>query len=161
MVYWEMRMECLSERGDMSSISEKKLILNLYAVIHKKSTVFLGKTFFHVMFFLSGYIVGYHLAVSHIVRESGVLFRPSIEIWEIRVVFQPFACSYLEILNKLGHGKCRRERYKNVYVVGHSANAEEFSSNIIDETEGIGVEIPLFFYHDSFFASMSAKHNVV
>ena len=161
---WCMDVPCcqpLGERRHRYSVFEEVFFADGNSILDKERTVFFGKTDSTVMLLLSGYIPCYHFAVAHTVCKSRVLFGPSVKGREMRVGFQPFACSHLEILHELGHGQCGRKRDENMHVVWHTADTIQLPSDIVDEAKDIRIEFTLVFDTDSALTPMSAKNNMV
>lgn len=110
--------------GEMRlSVLEEVLLLDLHAVLNQKRTVLLCKCLATVMSFLLVDIPHYHVSVAQVVRKCGILIGPSVEKWKVRVLFEPLAGGYFELLYKLGHRQGCRQGDEKMYVVGHSSDA--------------------------------------
>ena len=151
----------LGERRHSSSVLEKVFLADGYSILNEKRTILFGKADSAVMFLLPGYITSNHFAVAHTVGKPSILFSPAIKGGEMRVGFQPLACHHFEVLYKLGHCQRGRERNENMYVVGHTADTVQVTTDVVDEAENIGVELALMVNADGVLASMSAENDMI
>jgi len=151
----------LGERRQCHSVLMKELLPNSNSILNEEGTVLFSKTDSVVMLFLTSDIAGNHFAVAHTVCESGILFSPAVKGREMRIGFEPFACRHLEILHKLGHRQCGRERYENMQMVWHTADTVQVSTYVVDEAENIGVEFALMLDADCVLTAMSAENDMI
>ena len=143
------------------SVLEEKLLLDFYAVLGQKLTVFLGKRFTSMVLFLLGDIAYYHVFVTQTIRKARIFLRPSAEKREMRVGFEPFAGRDFDFLNKLGHCQSRWQGYKKMHMVRHTTDTVKTASYIVDKTKHIGIEFSLMFLINGWDASMGTKDNMI
>ena len=143
------------------SILEEVLLLYFHPVLGQKLTVLFGKRLISMMLFLLGDIAHYHVFVAQTIRKARVLFRPSIEKWEMRVGFEPLAGGDFDFLNKLGHRQGRWQGHEKMHMIRHTADTVKTASDIVDKTVHVGIEFSLMFFSNGRDAAMGTENNMI
>ena len=79
----------------------------------------------------------------------------------MRVGLEPLAGSDLEFLNELGHRQGSRQGHEKMHMVRHTADTVELAALIVDESEDIGVKLPLVVLCYGRDAAMGAKYDMI
>ena len=155
-------LACVPEARALNpSVFEEVLLSYDKPTFFKQGTVLFFKADPFMMFFLSFDIVHYRIFVVDAIGEGCILMSPAIEMGECRISLEPLAGKGLHRLYILRDRDGGRERNKNMYMVGHTANAVNLTMQIVSLLHDDRIEFAVVLDGDSLLTPICTKHYMI
>ena len=129
--------------------------------LFQQGTVLLFKADSSMVFLLSLDIVHYPVLVVYTIGESCILVRPSTEMREGRISFKPLARKGLHRLHILSDRDGGRQGYKNMHMVGHTANAVNLPMQVVGLLHDDRIELAVVLDGDSLLTPKCTEHYMI
>ena len=154
--------DCVPEARALNpSVFEEVLLSYDKPTLFQQGTVLLFKADSFMVFLLSLDIVHYPVLVVYTIRESCILVRPSTEMRESGICLEPLARKGLYRLHILSDRDGGRQGYKNMHMVGHTANAVNLPMQGVGLLHDDRIELAVVLDGDSLLTPICTEHYMI
>ena len=155
-------LACVPEARALNpSVFEEILLSYDKPTLFQQGTVLLFKADSFMVFLLSLDIVHYPVLVVYTIGESCILVRPSTEMRESGICLEPLARKGLHRLHILSDRDGGRQGYKNMHMVGHTANAVNLPMQVVGLLHDDRIELAVVLDGDSLLTPKCTEHYMI